>query len=127
MRVSRGKAVAVGLLAFACCPFFVDAAHGRSVDKAGAGGRTAPEATLSGLTADAAKDVHALENYEQAIRRLLQLEQFGQLDDIAATARRTRARFAGGTWKLYVLYRGLRKPSGGLKASEEDWNQHVAS
>jgi hypothetical protein len=44
---------------------------------------------------------------------------------MAETARRTKSRFAGGTWKLYVLYRGLREPAGGLKASEEEWNQHL--
>src|SRR3954468_1519739 len=84
-----------------------------------------PDPALAGLTADAAKDAHALERYEQAIRRLLQLEQYGKLDDIAGVARRTKARFAGGTWKLYVLYRGLREPAEGLKASEEDWNLHL--
>jgi len=82
-------------------------------------------AVLAGLDADASADVHALEKYAAAVRELLQQEKFNRLEEIAATARSEKSRFAGGTWKLYVIYRALREPAEGREAPDEAWEAHL--
>ena len=74
---------------------------------------------------DASTDVHAIEGYQYAIAGLLKQRKFAELDCIANSVRSSKARFAGGTWKLHKLYAGLEKPQPG-HATEPDWRNHLA-
>jgi len=88
--------------------------------------RVAPASAITaGLSADTRNDVHATEKYGQAIRELLKERKFEQLEQIAATARSQKTRFAGGTWKLYVLYEALKQPAGGPTAGDAVWQSHL--
>jgi len=84
-------------------------------------------AILAGLHADARTDVHAPDQYAAAIRELLKQGNFKELEEIATTARSEKARFAGGTWKLYVFYRALREPAEGREAPDQAWDAHLDS
>lgn len=79
------------------------------------------------LNADARMDVAAMDKYEAAVRNLLQDRKFGQLDEIADSARTGKTRFAGGNWKLYIFYRALKEPLGGYTATETVWQAHIAN
>ena len=115
-----------GLLAIAICFFGVVKGYGRrAADQGAAKTQVSTDPTIAGLTADSATDVNAMAKYEQAVRRLLEREEFDRLDVIASAARTEKTRFAGGTWKLFVLYRGLRQPAEGLKAPENEWDRQL--
>jgi hypothetical protein len=77
------------------------------------------------LEADASKDLGAYEKYSAQIRVYLDQEKFDEIDAIADTVRAGKTRFSGGAWKLQKLYRGLREPSNGRKASEAVWQLHI--
>jgi hypothetical protein len=74
---------------------------------------------------DTATDIHALEEYQEAIALLLQREKFAELDCIADQVRTTKARFSGGAWKLRNFYIGLQEPRPG-HPTQEDWRKHMA-
>lgn len=74
---------------------------------------------------DPASDVHALDNYYNAISRLLKEEQFTELDCVADAARASKTRFSGGAWKLRQFYVGLETPRPG-HPTQEDWRHHLA-
>lgn len=74
---------------------------------------------------DTATDIHAVEEYQEAIALLLQREKFAQLDCIADQVRTTKARFSGGAWKLRNFYIGLDEPRPG-HPTQEDWRKHMA-
>ena len=73
---------------------------------------------------DPAKDVHALEEYKDAIAQLLKQEKFAELDCLADAARTGKTRFSGGAWKLRNIYIGLHSPRPG-HPTQEDWSQHL--
>jgi hypothetical protein len=77
------------------------------------------------LNADPAVDVGAMDRYEAAIRQMLDQRKFDQLDDLATSLRTHKTRFAGGVWKLYVFYRGLKQPSAGRQADDKQWEAHL--
>src|ERR1700730_2004879 len=70
------------------------------------------------LNADASKNLNAYENYSAQIRVYLDQENFDQIDAIADAVRSQKSRFAGGAWKLQKVYRGLREPANGARASD---------
>jgi hypothetical protein len=78
---------------------------------------------LDGLKADDSTDVTATKDYQDAVAKLLTDEDFASLDCLADSSRLTKARFAGGMWKLHALYMGLARPQG--HATEEDWAAHL--
>jgi hypothetical protein len=87
-----------------------------------------PVQAACGFTDDAfdtATDIHALDEYQDAIALLLQRKKFAELDCIADEIRATKARFSGGAWKLHFLYLGLQEPRPG-HPTQEDWHQHMA-
>src|SRR5579862_3393404 len=64
------------------------------------GNEKAHACAFSDAEFDPATDVHALEKYKDAIAQLLKQEKFADLDCIADAARKGKARFSGGAWKL---------------------------
>lgn len=80
--------------------------------------------TATYLEFDAKTDVHAQEEYQQAIASLLKQHKFAELDCLADAARSQKDRFAGGSWKLHKIYSGLDEPQPG-HATEEDWREHL--
>jgi hypothetical protein len=70
---------------------------------------------------DSSTDIHALDNYQEAIGQLLQKDDFKQLNCIADTARSKKLRSAGGIWQLRTFYFGVSSLRG--HATEDDWKQ----
>jgi len=68
-------------------------------------------------------DLIATRAYGTAIRRMVEVEDFRQLDCIADTARLNKTRFPGGKWHLYIFYRNVSEVPG--HATEEDWNNLI--
>jgi len=79
---------------------------------------------VEALQANDATDVDAVKKYRSAVTNLLVAQDFATLDCLADSNRLTRAQFAGGMWKLHVMYSGLAQPQG--HATEEDWKTHFA-
>ena len=77
------------------------------------------------LEADASKDLNAYENYSAQIRVYLDQENFDQIDAIADAVRSQKSRFAGGAWKLQKVYRALREPANGARASDAVWQLQI--
>jgi Domain of unknown function (DUF4034) len=73
---------------------------------------------------DTATNVHALDEYYNAISQLLKEEQFVELDCLADAARAGKTRFSGGAWKLRQFYVGLESPRPG-HPTQEDWRHHL--
>ena len=73
---------------------------------------------------DPATNVHALDDYRDAIAQLLKPEKFADLDCLADAARAGKTRFSGGSWKLDNIYLGLQSPRPG-RPTHEDWQQHL--
>ncbi len=87
-----------------------------------------PQANLQivpDLNADAKLDVAAMDKYETAVLKMLNNHRFAELDELAASLRKKKTRFAGGVWKLFIFYRGLKQPAGGYAAPDEDWESHL--
>ncbi|MBZ5490474.1 MAG: DUF4034 domain-containing protein [Acidobacteriia bacterium] len=87
---------------------------------------TSPEEIVPDLNPNVATDIHGIEKYEAAIRQLFQQEKFAEIDRIASEARTTKARFAGGYWKVHTIYLALEEPGTKTKAGEAEWTQHLA-
>jgi hypothetical protein len=88
---------------------------------------TSPEVEIvPDLNPNVANDIQGMEKYQAAIRQLLQQEKFSEIDRIAAEARTTKARFAGGYWKVHAIYLALEQPGTKTSASEAEWTQHLA-
>ena len=86
--------------------------------------KAAPDACANfGDAFQGSNDLVALQAYRSAVRRLVDLEDFNQLDCIADTIRTKHARFPGGKWQLYTFYRGASEVPG--HATEEDWNNLI--
>jgi len=66
------------------------------------------------------------EEYQGKMAELLSRQDFDGLDHAADTARSTKSRFPGATWKLYDFYDSVSKPSNGSQAGDADWNSHIA-
>lgn len=73
---------------------------------------------------DPATNVHALDEYQDAIAQLLKEQRFTDLDCIADAARSSKARFSGGAWKLRNGYLGLNEPRPG-HPTQDDWRKHL--
>jgi hypothetical protein len=90
----------------------------------GTGRRPAsPACQFSDQQFDPATDVHALDEYREAIGQLLKQEKFDVLDCLADNARNGKTRFSGGGWKLRNIYIGLEEPQPG-HPTQIDWRQH---
>jgi hypothetical protein len=59
--------------------------------------------------------------FENTIRSLLRQRQFNLIERIAAEARRAKARFPGGEWKLRHIYEGLTLEPDSV---EPEWRMH---
>jgi Domain of unknown function (DUF4034) len=76
------------------------------------------------LNVDTTTDIHALSEYEAAVRRLFQAEKFEQLDCLTDDLRANKARFPGGMWKIHLFYTGLYTPA--VNPTTQDWEQLLA-
>jgi hypothetical protein len=86
-----------------------------------ASGQYAPYATREEF------NLHFLDRYKQGISALFVQEKFETLDQMAATARSTKARLPGGFWTEHLIYSDLMGPDAGTyDASESDWTTHLA-
>jgi Domain of unknown function (DUF4034) len=80
------------------------------------------QADAAGLNGDLGVDIHALYNFMDTTARILKEEKFVALDCLADHARSGKERLPGGSWKIHVLYRGLRQPVPyPVHATQEDW------
>jgi hypothetical protein len=71
-------------------------------------------------------DLHYLDDYEDGIRRLFEEGKFDLIDQLADTARSTRARLPGGYWTLHTIYVPLVLPAQGTDdASEAEWTAQL--
>lgn len=75
------------------------------------------------LSADDGNDVTAVDKYKAAVAGMLENERFDELDCLANSLRASQERFAGGMWKLHILYWGLESPL--QHATEKDWSAHL--
>jgi hypothetical protein len=87
------------------------------------GQSSARPCAFSDAAFDTATDIHALDEYYNAIAQLLKQEQFEELDCLADAARAGKTRFSGGAWKLRQFYAGLDSPRPG-HPTQEDWRNH---
>jgi hypothetical protein len=69
-------------------------------------------------------DLTAVKSYRAAVRRLVEMDDFRQLDCIADSARTNKVRFSGGKWQLHIFYSGVSEVPG--HATEEDWNNLIS-
>ena len=65
------------------------------------------------------------ENYKSQMGSMLRRNDFDALEKEANTVRRSKSRFLGGVWKLYVFYEGVEGPVGGKLASDGEWEAHI--
>ncbi len=89
---------------------------------------SAPKAVACGFTDPSlgdTSDILGVIDYKAAIRQLLAGQKFEELDCIADAARASKSLFAGGRWKLNVLYWAIKEPQG--HATEEDWAAHLSA
>jgi hypothetical protein len=78
---------------------------------------------MAGLSGDTSTDVHAGSDYYNTAYGLLKAGELDQLDCLADSVRSGKERFAGGMWKIHMIYIGLARPP--LHATPEDWNTHM--
>jgi hypothetical protein len=79
---------------------------------------------IDGMTS-AAEGGGSEEQYRNEIADLLAQHKFEALDKEAHEARVTKARLAGGGWKLYTFYDVVAAPPSGKTASDTAWNTHL--
>lgn len=80
------------------------------------------ERDAAGLNGDLSVDIHALHNFMDTAARILKEEKFVELDCLADHARSGKERLPGGSWKIHLLYQGLRRPVAfSMHATQEDW------
>jgi Domain of unknown function (DUF4034) len=65
--------------------------------------------------------------YKSQIAAYLVERNFIQLEKAAKEARSGKGRFAGGVWKLFVIYEALSTPIVGERANDSDWNVHLTA
>jgi hypothetical protein len=65
------------------------------------------------------------DSYFDEIQRLLQSEKFDQIDRLAASDRSTKARFAGGGWKLRTLYIALSEFPKDVNPANAEWTSRI--
>lgn len=85
-----------------------------------ASGQFAPYATREEF------NLHFLDRYNEGVRTVFEQEKFELLDQMAATARSTRARLIGGAWTVHIIYDALMEPRGGTYNPQEyQWTAHL--
>ena len=86
--------------------------------------QVAKSCEFSDATIDPATNVHALDDYRDAIAGLLKEKKFKDLDCLADAARAGKTQFSGGQWKLRNIYIGLASPRPG-HPTEVEWKEHL--
>lgn len=116
----------LGPLVCALLMLVVSATRGQACSVSGDDVTAARPPEAAEFNADARVDVDAMDKYEAAVRGMLNDNKFEVLDKTASTLRAEKIRFAGGPWKLFIFYRGLKQPTGGYKADDKAWASHLA-
>jgi hypothetical protein len=80
---------------------------------------------IAGLSADSSTDVAAMDKYEAAVEKLLELERYDLLEKEGNANRSEKRRFGGGVWKLYIFYRGLEEPTAMTADGKPDWDAYI--
>jgi len=84
------------------------------------------ETDVNGLNGDFSADIHALHSFMDTTASILKKEEFVELDCLANHARSGKERLPGGSWKIHLLYLGLRQPVPyPVHATQEDWTHHL--
>jgi hypothetical protein len=65
------------------------------------------------------------QEFSATVRRDFEKDYFAQLDETAFEARRTKERFPGAEWRLFVFYRTLTWPQSGANATDDEWKAHL--
>jgi len=65
------------------------------------------------------------DSYKSRMGGVLRSNDFDALEKEADSVRRSKSRFLGGTWNLYVFYQGVEAPFGGERASDAEWEAHL--
>lgn len=73
----------------------------------------------SDLNADDNTDVNAAEKFGNAVQEMVYAEDFDRLEQVADSVRSSKAKFAGGLWKIHAFYSGTSATRG--HATEKDW------
>ena len=120
----RQRLIASFLVTGAALFLFVLCQANQALAADGAGTHAAQPCALPDAAFNTAIDVHALDEYADAIARLLKQEKFSDLDCIADAERAGKSRFSGGAWKLRYTYIGLDSPRPG-HPTQEDWKKHI--
>lgn len=86
-------------------------------------------AVAQGVAADqdsqSEPDSQPVLDFRTQVRAALLSDNFQQLEAIAASVASSKARFAGGAWKLRTFYLSVQGP-GSLTASDSRWTAHIA-
>ena len=109
---------------FASFALFVIALSSGAIASDAKGHKPAKPCSFSDARFDGTVDLHAVDEYQDALAQLLKQEKFTDLDCIADAARSGKTRFAGGSWKLHKFYVGLDTPRPG-HPTQDDWKQHL--
>ena len=67
------------------------------------------------------------EPYQAHISAMFAAGDFAQLEKEAREVRISKSRVRGGPWKLAILYDGVASPFEGDRASDSDWEAHLAA
>lgn len=97
---------------------------GHAMKASAAPGNGAKPCAFSDAKFNPATNVHALENYKDAIAQLLKDRNFAELECVADSARAGKTRLSGGAWTLHLFYQGIETPRPG-HPTEEDWHEHM--
>jgi hypothetical protein len=63
--------------------------------------------------------------YKLAVRNDLVSQNFQALEQTNANLLKSKERFVGGAWKLYVFYEGLNEPAAEATATDANWEMHL--
>lgn len=74
---------------------------------------------------DYVNDPCAIKTFSTVVQTRFRLGRYEELDRIADEFRKTKARFPGGSWKLYSFMEALEEYPGGKDSPEKDWEGYL--
>jgi hypothetical protein len=93
-------------------------------------GGTPPAASAAKQQMPTASDIiadHEEFDYQSQMMMYLVRKDYDHLDQAERDARLNKARFRGGSWKLWDFYDGVSKPPTGDQATGDDWDGQIAA
>ncbi len=98
--------------------------YGHENQPAAAANRTANAVPATGAS-DIPSEIDGA--YQAYIMAAFANAYFAKLEKEARQVRISKARLKGGAWKLFALYEGSTTPIAGNRATDSDWNAHLAA